>query len=483
MNKKYLFLLFAISACNLAPKFVTPPINVPGSFKEDIKNNTTYIDNKIMWQEAVSLQASDRGKWWKIFGDKELDKLVDEALISNQSLKAAEARVAESRNIAKANRAGFFPSIDLAGNAVRAKSSNSSLAAFGNNSTANLPPYTLYSSQGVISYEADLFGNVRNNYNAANLDAQARLALYHSLMLALQADIAQNYFSLRTLDSEIKLLKETVKIRQEAYRIMQKRMKEGEASEQDKLRTESELASVEVDLIALKRQRASLEHSLAVLLGKAPADFTFNQMPLEKIIPPQIPASLPSSLLLRRPDIDAALNTVKSANAKIGVARSAFFPSLTLSASGGYSAVAFSDLFNWSGHSWALGQVAGNAFSLPIFHGGRNKANLAASKAAYEESVADYRQQVLMAFRDVEDNLINQQLLTEQSIKQNAAAKAASKTTDFSQKRYHEGEADYFEVVDSQRISLAAERAATQICGQRFLTAIALIRALGGGWE
>lgn len=480
MNKFLLLAIIFISACSLAPKFTVPAIELPQNFKEQPKKEVEVDD--IVWKEAALLEKDDRGQWWKIFGDQKLNELETEALEANQTLKSAAAHVQQSRAIANIAKGGLFPSLDIGGNVVRAKSSSAMNASFGG-SDENLKPYTVYGTEGVISYETDLFGRVRDSYKAARLDADAQTALYQSAILALQADVATNYFLLRSLDAERKLLRNTVKIRTEAARIMQKRFKEGDLSEQDTSRTKSELASAQADLIILDRQRAKIEHSVAVLLGKIPSQFTFAEAPLENAVPPVIPAGLPSSLLERRPDISAAIASMKAANSRIGVAKAAYFPSLTLTASGGFSSTAMGSLFNTSSQSWALGQVAGNALALPIFHGGKNSANLKSAKSAYDEVVANYHQQVLVAFRDVEDNLVDQHMLADQSLKQNEAAKAATKTTMIAKKRYKEGETDYFEVVDSERISLIAERSAVQTRGQRFIATIAMIRALGGGWD
>jgi len=475
----FIIFIFMISACSLAPEYKAPKVEVPEVFKEE-SNDTA--DDQYLWQPVESLEKIDRGQWWKIFNQADLNALEKQAIESNQSLKVIAARVEQSRDIARANKGGFLPDIDFGGNVVRSKPSAPSLAAFG--APANTPtnPYTLYNSQASISYEADIFGRVRDTYKASVLDAEAQSSLYQSALLSLQADVAQNYFSIRALDSERKLLRNTVKIRSEAARIMQRKFKEGDAGEQDQARTQSELASVEADLIAVIRQRTNLEHALAVLLGKIPSNFVFAEAPLEDMMPVAIPAGLPSDLLKRRPDVLAAIDAMRAANSRIGVAKTAYFPSITLTASGGFQSNSLSDIFNWSGRTWALGQVAGNALSLPIFHGGRDYANVKAAKSAFDEAVANYREQVLIAFREVEDSLVDQRLLAKQSVKEDRAATTASRTTDLAKKRYHEGETDYFEVVDSERISLAAERSAVQIRGQRFITTVSLIRALGGGW-
>ena len=475
MNKFFLIGIFLLAGCSLAPDFAAPDVKVPEAYREAAQAEAGN------WKQAEPLVEKDRGQWWKVFGDDTLNALEEKAQSANPSLQAAAARVEQSRAIAGANVPSFLPDIDIGGNAVRAKPSDASGAAFGAPPGTVFKPYTMYSAQGVASYEADLFGRVRDNYAAYKLDAAAQEAAYRSALLALQADVAQYYFSLRSLDSERALLRDTVKIREEAARIMQRRFETGEAGEQDFSRAQSDLAGVKAELIALDRRRAAFEHALAVLSGEMPSSFTLEEGTLESA-PPAIPAGLPSALLERRPDIAAAQDAMAAANARIGVARTAFFPRLILTASGGFESTELSDLFDWSSRSWALGQLGGSALAMSVFDSGRNLSRLDAAWAAYDEAVANYRAQVLVAFKDVEDNLSEQRLLAEQSRQHDAAAAAAARTTDLSQKRYDEGEVDYFEVVIAQRDSLAAERAAVSVRGQRFTTAVTLIRALGGGW-
>lgn len=474
-------LLFFLSGCSLAPDFTLPEITLPPAFKEE-KPPAGIEKPQDVWQEAHPLEAADPGEWWKIFGDAQLDELETQAQEASPSLQAAAARVEAARAAVRAEGSTLFPRIDLGGNAVRAQPSSAGVAAFGGNPSVTLKPYTLYAAQGTASYEVDLFGRVRDNERALSLDADAQAAQYRSVLLALQADVAQLYFSLRALDAERVLLRDTVAMRREAVRIMQKRFDVGAAGGQDLSRTQSELAAAQAELTALDRSRAAQEHALAVLLDRLPSGFTFAEAPLAGM-PPEIPAGLPSPLLQRRPDIAQAQAAMAAANARIGVARTAFFPLLVLTASGGYESTSLSDLFLWPNRTWALGQLGGAALSWTIFDSGRNIARVDAADARYREAVANYRQQVLIAFRDVEDTLSGQRLLAEQSRQQDAAAAAARRTTELVWKRYDQGDVNFFEVVDAQRGSLAAERGAIQTRGQRFLAAVALIRALGGGWQ
>lgn len=484
MFRKHSFALLVgtlLSSCSLAPDLKMPDLNLPASFKQQpVETEAEAAKEKGNWKKGEKLENTDRGQWWKIFGDEKLNELQKQALEANQSLKAAAARVVESRATAESYTSSYLPNLSIGGNAVRAQQSGASLAAFGQ-PARSLNPYSLYNAQGTLSYELDLFGRVSDTYKSFNLDADAEEATYRSVLLALQADVAQHYYSILSLDSERQLVRETVRVREEAARIMRLRYDVGEAGEQDLTRTISELASAKADLLALDRQRNSFEHALAVLLGKLPSEFTMADSPLVGV-PPAIPAGLPSSLLERRPDIAAAQATMAAQNARIGVARSAFFPSINLTATGGYESTDLSDLFLWSTRSWSLGQLAGNAITMPIFDTGRNLSRLDSAKASYDEALANYRQQVLVAFRDVEDNLSNQRMLGEQSVQQDIAAAAAARTTEVIEKRYKEGDVDFFEVVNAERDSLNAGRAAVQIRGQRFITTVNLIRALGGGW-
>jgi multidrug efflux system outer membrane protein len=478
MNK-YLLLTSTVllAACSLAPDFEIPETKTPPTFKEQSAETL-----KGEWKEAKPLEATDRGLWWKIFGDEQLSGLEMEAAAANPSLKAAAARVEQARATVRANNSTIFPQIDIGAGATRSQPSSANVAAFGGNPNTRLNPYTTYAAGAQASYEVDLFGRVRDTESAYESEADAQAALYKSTLLALQADVAQQYFTLRSLDAERALLRDTVKVRAEAQRIMQKRVDAGESGEVDVSRTQTDLSGAQAELLMLDRTRAMYEHALAVLLGKNPSEFTFAEAPLADV-PPQVPAGVPSTLLARRPDISAAVSAMQAANKRIGVARTAFLPRLVLSASAGVESLRLSDLFMWSSRTWTLGQLAGDALSMTVFDSGRNIARVDAADAAYKETAANYRQQVLNAFRDAEDALVAERLLAEQAMKTQESAVAASRTTELVQKRYDEGDVSYFEVVDAQRNSLAAGRANVQTRGQRFIATITLIRALGGSWD
>lgn len=477
MNRFALTLLLAtsLSACSLAPEMEPTEVSVPEHFKDT-------EEAKGEWKPATPLEASDRGQWWKIFADEKLNALEEEVLAANQDLKAAAARVEQARAVVRANASTILPTIDVGANAVRSKPSNASVAAFGG-PAGNLKPYTLYSLGAAASYEVDIFGRVRDNESALSFDADAQEALYKNMILMLQADVASGYYQLRATDAEQKLLEETVTVRTEANRIMKKRLDVGSAGAIDYSRTEADLAAAKADLAGVERQRAVLENAMAVLLGKNPSEYRFTSPKEADFVPPLVPSGIPSTLLERRPDVSAAAASMAAANRRIGVARTAFFPKLILTVTGGLESTSLSDIFQWSSRSWALGQQAGSALAMTLFDSGRNIAGVDAAQAAYAEAIAHYRQQILVAFGDVENALSDQRLLAVQWEEAQKAAEAAGKSLRLLNRNYDEGEVAYFEVVDAQRNALAAGRAAIQARGARMIAAVNLVRALGGDWQ
>jgi multidrug efflux system outer membrane protein len=296
----------------------------------------------------------------------------------------------------------------------------------------------------------------------------------------LQADVAQTYFRLRALDAELVTLADTVRLREESINVTQRRFDLGDIGEFDLSRARTELSTARAEAIGVQRQRATTEHALAVLLGKPAADYVAGPSPLlDASLMPAIPAGLPSSLLERRPDIVAAQRAMEASNARIGVARAAMFPALTINADGGGVGGVFSEVFKWSSRSWVLGALT----SMPIIDGGRNRNNIVRSEAVLEESVGTYRQSVLVAFAEVEDNLAGLRILAGQAGEIDAAVVSARRSADLAQKLYDAGRSSYLELLDAQRNLAVVERTAVQLRGERALTTVALIRALGGGWD
>jgi outer membrane protein, multidrug efflux system len=464
-----------LAGCSsVAPVYQRPSAaDAPPAFKESIPASETG-----RWKIAEPSEATARGRWWAIFGDARLDALEDEAAQANQSLKAGLARLTQARAVARASEADRVPRVDAGAGATRARPSPASQGLAPDAATS---AQTLWRAQASASYEVDLFGRVANAVAAAQADAEQAQALQRSLLLAIQADVAQTYFAIRALDAEIALLDETVKLREDALSLVTRREKAGEISELDTARARTELSVTRAEGIGLAKRRAELEHALAVLLGKAPSELALARAPLA-FEPIAIPAGLPSALLERRPDIAAAERAMAAANARIGVARAARFPSLTLTGALGFESADIGDLFRWSSRSWLLGPLAGTALSLPIFDGGRNRALEAGAGARYDEAVADYRQSVLLAFQEVEDGLSGLRILSQQAEQQAQSIASARRAAALSTTRYRAGYVNYLEVIDAERSVLGTQRAATQIERERALATVALIRALGGGW-
>lgn len=476
--------LLVAAGCSVAPTYDKPSVITPVAFKEasslsSSTEATIRAADGTEWKAAKPSEELARGKWWTVFGDSTLDGLEEQALQANQNLQAAAARLKEARALNQTARAGLFPTLDAGLGATRQRPS---AASQGLPSGTNVPAQTLYRAQVGAAYEVDLFGRVSSTVDAARAETQRSEALLRSVQLALQADVAQNYFALRQLDGEADVLANAVKLREQQLALIQRRFKEGDVGEVDVSRAKSELATARSDAMTLQRQRQSAEHGLAVLLGKAPAEFSMPANPLLQVNV-RIPAGLPSALLERRPDVAAAERAMAAANARVGIAKAAFYPSLTLTGALGFESGAASDLFKWSSRSFLLGPLVGTALSLPLFDGGRREGNLENARAQYEEQVAQYRQQVLTAFREVEDSLGDLRILEDQVTTQADGASAAANAAKLSRTQYTEGAVSYFEVIDADRTVLQSRRAAVQLAGLQAVAAVNLVRALGGGWE
>ncbi|MGO8765296.1 MAG: efflux transporter outer membrane subunit [Limisphaerales bacterium] len=444
-----------------------PPTNaIPANYKS--------AENGA-WEQGQLLDNVPKGAWWKIFGDTNLDALESQAMEANQELKAAVARVDEARDTARVARGELLPSVNFDPNYERQRYSPNEYPSFGN-LTANT-----FSTPLDLSYEVDLWGRVRRSFESARAEAQASLATYNNVLLTLQADVAQNYFALRALDAEIATVAGTVDLRKEQVKLTQSRFDGGIGTELEVAQAQTELDTTEADLASLAQQRDELENAIAILAGENPTTFKLAALntPNWRPTPPKIPAGLPAELLERRPDVAAAERALASANAQIGVAKAAFFPVLTLTGSGGYLSGDVDSLFNWSSRTWSIGP----SLSLPIFAGGRNRANYHRAQAAHEEAVANYRQQVLVAFGDVENSLADIRHLADQAAAQERAVNSSQRAADLATDRYRSGIVSYIEVVDADRDALSAESDNALLAGQRLIAAVQLIKALGGGWD
>ncbi len=461
--------LLVLAGCAVGPDYQRPATTeAPAQYKAEALGS---------WKQGEPLDNLPKGRWWEIFGDTNLNALEARAVSANQELKAAMARVDQARAVARVTRSELLPHLDFNPSYTRQRYSPNAAPSFGS-LTANS-----FSTPLDLSYEVDLWGRVRRGFESARNDAEASLASFYNVLLTLQSDVAENYFTLRSMDAEIATVTGTVRLRQEQVRLVRSRFEGGIGSELDVARAETELATTEAEAAALQQRRDRMENAIAILAGQNPSNFKLAPLSeAENLWNPQtpaIPAGLPSDLLERRPDVAAAERQLASANARIGVAKGAFFPVLTLTGSGGYLSGDVEDLFHWNSRTWSIGP----SVSLPIFAGGRNRANLARARSVYDESVALYRQQVLVAFGDVEDSLSAIRHLTDQAEAQSRAVTSAKRAASLAEDRYRSGIVAYIEVVDANRDELSAERANAQLAGERLIATVQLIKALGGGWN
>ena len=469
-----LLLALLLTAC-AAPDYKSPQIEVPNAYKES--SQPLSAADGTQWQPAHPAEAQLRGEWWLVFNDPSLNQLITEATNANANLAAAAARVKQARAIAGIAEADRIPQVGVN---VGGQRERASALAINLPQGTKVAPANFYQANLTASYEVDLFGRVASSVNAAQADAAASQAAYRSVLLSLQADVAQTYFRLRETDAELATLNQTVKLREESVHVNQRRYDLGDLGEFDLTRAKTELSTSRAEAVGLQRQRVINEHALAVLLGKPASEFTASVNPMEEGASlPQIPAGLPSSLLERRPDIAAAERAMAASNARTGVAKAAMFPALNLSAGVGGLATTMPDVFKWTNGSWLIGAL----LSMPVIDGGRNKAAVAHSEAVLEESVDNYRQNVLVAFAEVEDNLAGLRILAGQAEQIDAALVSARRSVVLAQQLYAAGRSGYLDLLDAQRNLATVERDAVQLRGSRAVTTVALIRTLGGGWD
>ncbi|OOG38493.1 efflux transporter outer membrane subunit [Polaromonas sp. A23] len=411
--------------------------------------------------------APFQAQWWKAFSDPVLDQLVTQALRSNNSLSVAAGRLAQARAIARRADADRSPQLGLGAGAVRQT-----------DPAANNRPKTVVSVGANFSYEVDLFGKLAGASDAASLDAQSRESLLRSAQLLVQADVAQTYLNLRALDAERALVRDTLQAYRNTLRLTEVRFREGDVAELDVARVRTEVASTESEALALDRRRAELEHALAVLVGEVASSFQLPSGEWTTALP-VIPAGVPSTVLVRRPDVSAAQSSMQAAQARVGVAKAAWFPVFSLTANGGYAAPEIGDLFKMSTRAWGVGAL----LSLPLFDGGRREAGVNNANAELDIALASYREQILVAFRDVEDQLSALRLLAEQSEAQSRSVASAARATLLSDSRYRNGFVSQLELLDAQRSELRNRRQALQVKASQYVATVGLIRALGGGWN
>nr|WP_312434497.1 efflux transporter outer membrane subunit [Janthinobacterium sp.] len=446
--------LALLAGCAVSPVYEVPSAAAPVAFKE-----------AAGWQPAAPADMLERGAWWTLFGDAQLNQLAEGIDISNQNVAAAIASYEQARALVREQRASLFPTVSLSGSGTR--------AGGGEQQTANN-----YRAALGASWEPDIWGRLRAGVTGADASASASAADLAAARLSAQGELATNYFSLRQSDAQIALLTSTIEGYQRVLDITRNRFSSGIAAKSDLLQAQTQLANAQIDLSSQVRARAQLEHAIAILLGRAPSDFTLAVAPWTVTVP-DVPVGVPSTLLQRRPDIAAAERRVALANEQIGIARSAYYPSLSLTGSYGSGASKVGDLFNASSSLWSFGLSAAQT----LFNAGATTASVDAARAGHEAAVARYRQTVLTAFGSVEDQLSATRALAEQIDLRRQASGAADEVEQQMLNRYNAGQVGYTEVVTAQVTALSARRQLVQAQADRQTTAVALIQALGGGWQ
>ncbi|KIQ37472.1 RND transporter [Variovorax paradoxus] len=453
----------ALAGCATVPSGV-PEIQTTAQFKEQ------GAAPPAGFTKALPSEALARGAWWLAFNDPVLNALVEKADVDNNNIQAAAARLAEARALARSANADRLPQIGLGAGANR--------GAGLDKATASTSPATMTNIGATFSYELDLFGRLSGASNAAKLDAAGREGLLQSTRLAVQAEVAQTYLQLRALDAERALMRETVEAYSDTLRLTQRRQAAGDIAELDVARVQTEVSSTESDALAIDRQRAQVEHALAVLVGDSASSFGVRTDEWATALP-AIPPGVPGTVLTRRPDVSAAQNAVLAAQARVGVAQTAWFPDISLTGAAGYASPEIGDLFKWSARSWGVGAL----LSLPIFDGGRREAGLQGANAQLDGAIASYRTQVLVAFQEVEDQLAAIRILQEQSVVQAKAVSSAQRATSLSDTRYRNGYISQLDLLDARRSELRNRRQALQVKSAQYQAAVGLIRAIGGSWE
>jgi len=457
---------FALLAggCLKVPEYQRPSATVPQSFKEPPPKG---------WKEAQPSDGVLRGKWWEIFGDPALNALEEQVSISNQNVLQAEAQFREAKAAVRVARSALFPLV-TASPSITASQASSRLSSRAGPSSV-LGTYDLPVS---ASYTADVWGSIRRNITASANTAQSLAAALENARLLYQSELAQDYFQLHGLDGDAALLQETVQSYQEFLVLTRNRFAGGVASDSDVAQAETQLYTTQAQLVDVEVQRSQLEHAIAILTGKPPAELSIPRAPIQ-VPPPEIPVGVPSTLLERRPDIADAERQAAAANQQIGIAKAAFFPTLTLAASAGFESSSFINWITWPSRFWTIGPQAAQI----LFDAGKRTAQVAQAQASYDATAANYRQTVLTAFQQVEDNLSALRVLADEATVLDQAVKSAERSLTVSTAQYRGGIATYLQVITTQSIALGDERSAIDLQTRRMTASVLLIEALGGGWD
>jgi NodT family efflux transporter outer membrane factor (OMF) lipoprotein len=477
--------------CDYAPKYAKPPIDSGPAYKELTPENFKEVDG---WRVAAPSDEALKGKWWEIFNDPQLNKLEEQVNVSNQSIASAAASFLAARALVREARAQLFPTVSVNPSITQARSNGGSTPSSGSSSSGSTgsgtggtstPPvssssknYTEYSLPFDATWQPDLFGRIRNTIKSNVYAAQASAADLENIRLSVQAELALDYFQLRGQDAQVELFDSTVKAYQQSLELTKALYETGIDSDESVAQAETQLEAAQATDTNLGIARAQFEHAIAMLIGQPASNFSLPPEPL-KPGPPAIPFGLPSQLLERRPDIAANERLVAQANAQIGVARAAYYPTVTLTGSAGLVSTSISDWFTWPSRFWSVGP----SLAETLFDAGLRRATVQQYRAQYDEAVANYRQTVLTAFQQVEDNLAALRLLSKQIEQQDAAVKSAERNLSLAADRYKLGIDPYLNVITAQTTLLTNQQTAVSLRQQQMTASVQLIEALGGGWD
>ncbi|WP_414158117.1 efflux transporter outer membrane subunit [Pseudomonas sp. BNK-45] len=454
-----------LSACAIGPDYQRPQVAEPVQYKE-----------AQGWRQANPSDALARGAWWELYGDAQLNGLIERLNRSNQSVAQSEAQYRQAQALVRSSRGAFFPSVDLSVGKTRASQGTGSSSSGLSSSSSGIRD--TYNTQLGVSWEADVWGKLRRGLEANQASAEASFADLAAMRLSQQSELVQNYLQLRVIDEQKRLLEATVAAYQRSLTMTQNQYQAGVSGKDAVAQAQTQLKSAQADLIDLIWQRAQFENAIAVLMGVPPAEFNLAETPRIPLLP-QVPLAVPSQLLERRPDIASAERSVMAANANIGVAKAAYYPDLTLSLAGGYSSSTYADWISLPNRFWSVGPK----LAMTLFDGGQRSAEVDRTQAAYDQTVAKYRQTVLDGFREVENYMIQLKVLEDEAGVRQQALDSAREALRLTENQYKAGLIGYLDVVTSQTTALSNERSVLSLLQSRLIASVQLIAALGGGWD
>jgi NodT family efflux transporter outer membrane factor (OMF) lipoprotein len=467
-------LALASTACTVGPKYQRASVPTPPAYKESPPESFREPGE---WKEAQPSDGTARGKWWEIYQDPQLNALEEQVSISNQNVLAAEAQFRAAKDAVRIARSNLFPTVTAGPSIVKSRTSSTLTNTQFASPISGVR--TTYTAPVDLSYEADVWGSIRHSVGSLAAAAQASAAQLENARLFYQAELAQDYFQLHGTDGAKDLLERTVKSYEEYLQLTKDRFSAGVASGGDVAQAQTQLDTARAQLIDLEVARTQFEHAVAILIGKPPAELSIQPAAIPLVPPPATPPDLPSHLLERRPDIAAAERQMAAANEQIGIAKAAYYPALILGASAGLQSTDFLKWFSWPSRLWSVGPQLAET----IFDAGKRRAQVDLTQAAYDATVANYRQTVLTGFQQVEDHLAALRVLENEAQAQDRAVEAARRSLAISTAQYKAGTANYLQVITTQAIALQDERAAVDIRTRRMVASVLLVEALGGGWN